>query len=1019
MRVNAPDERDGASRRTAARRTAPPHDPMLDLQRSVGNAAVARMLARKPLTLPRPKRSDEGPPLTIESSERERLKQWIDEAAVTNRPALEDLIRQLTGEKGDTEQWVLGLARAARGRGTAPLVDAFGGARVTPGLVEAARIDIARSRGYLQEGDGHRLANHWDVRAEVFDQPNSGEPIVRTVTSYGTGSTTGHLLFVNGNHYVVIEPCSPGEATLHAADGRTFKRSSQRTVSDGNCLVDGLHIVAHNRNAGPQEIQEARRHLSRSTPDDEIERQLEGVIAAVAAGEEPQGVGPEVTEALEADEGLRTLHGQARAKASAPTPQIGVEGASFLGPSRVDGAPDKEAIHRGEAEVERRGDTLYIRLYTTVPSAAKLEDVDASTGSASSLFKDVQQDVESGKILISSGNNSMLWVSAGRPLRAVKWAEKYRTDKAGTLKFVTEKAEAIKQKTKGKHWDAERRALEKDRKSYEDAGKTVTEKDAPLIRSYLVPLDAFNEISKKAVLESMRADRKDDTFNVDRHAEPNQFGVMTNDQKTLRESALPGSLITYAYDTKYARGTKTAGEVRPVQELWERLGAPGEQLKNSPWVKNGEFQDRKALPKMAETLNMHYVTWREKRGRGGTRSGGSDVLMGGKGGKIPPTAREKQLTQFLAEHGVGPEREAEFMEKVVAPWANQAAIEAMLAEDYERMNRDEDVVEASKSSFTANAFGAQVGGRAERERHLAEVGAKIDTLVAKQAAPDVILDFLIDAVPELKGRYAKVSAKSEGYQFYEHAQMVLGQFRKLNRGEQPLFDEAMFTKLILFHDIEKTNSKAQYGKDPVGEHKLTVDEIRKYGTLFKRKDQVDATVAMVGGDPFGEYMKSKKGPEDRRHAFMAIVTSARQIGLPLADYPRFFREFHQFYQADFSSYSSASRYRSAGPKDERKGKGGAFDKAFEWEDKQDLERAEDGSRFVYAAENEAGYQALEAMFADEGTIFRHILELDPAFEAARQAKAKAQASTSASSSSSSSSDDGDGDLGFPTFPEWG
>ena len=268
-------------------------------------------------------------------------------------------------------------------------------------------------------------------------------------------------------------------------------------------------------------------------------------------------------------------------------------------PSRVDGAADTQAIHRGDAEIEKRGDIWYIRLYTTVPSAARLEDVDPESGSATSLFKDVQQDAKSGKIIISSGNNSMLWVSGGRPLRAVKWAEKYRTDKEGTTKFVLAKAKGIKEANKGKPWDAERKAGERHREEYESAAKTVTEKDAPLIRSYLVPLDDFNEISKKAVLESMRSTNKEDSFNVDRHAEPNQFGVMTKDQKKLRETALPDSLITYAYDTEYAKSTKTAGEVRPIGELWERLGAPSQQLKNSPWVKNGEFQDRKALPKMA------------------------------------------------------------------------------------------------------------------------------------------------------------------------------------------------------------------------------------------------------------------------------------------------------------------------------------------------------------------------------------------------------------------------------------
>ena len=378
---------------------------------------------------------------------------------------------------------------------------------------------------------------------------------------------------------------------------------------------------------------------------------------------------------------------------------------------------------------------------------------------------------------------------------------------------------------------------------------------------------------------------------------------------------------------------------------------------------------------------MHYVTWRERR-KGGARPGETDPLMGTKGTKIPPKARGEQLEQFLDEHNVKPEGEAEFMERVVAPWANQAAIESLIADDYERMNRDEDVVDAGKSSFRSNDFGAKRDGPRE---DLKEVGKQVDAKVGKGVAADKILKFLIESVPELEGRYAKLSAVSEKYQFYEHAQMVLNQFRQLNRGGEQLFDEAMFTKLILFHDIEKTNSKAQYGKDPVGEHKLTVDEIRKYGRLWKDPDEVAATIAMVGGDPIGEYMKSRKQPEDQRRAFMAIVAVARQADLELKAYPQFFREFHQFFQSDFSSYTSASTYISATTRGPAHGKGGAFDKYFEWEGDV-LKRTEDKSRFVYAAENEAGFLALEAMFADADTVLGHIVALDPSFQAAKQAK---------------------------------
>ncbi|MEX3694486.1 hypothetical protein, partial [Paraburkholderia sp. BR14312] len=128
------------------------------------------------------------------------------------------------------------------------------------------------------------------------------------------------------------------------------------------------------------------------------------------------------------------------------------------------------------------------------------------------------------------------------------------------------------------------------------------------------------------------------------------------------------------------------------------------------------------------------------------------------GTRIPPKAREQQLQQFLDEHNVKPEGEQEFMERVVAPWANQAAIESLMADDYERMNRDEDVVDAGKSSFRSNDFGAKRDGPRE---DLKKVGEQVDAKVGEGVAADEILDFLIGSVPELKGRYAKLSAVSE------------------------------------------------------------------------------------------------------------------------------------------------------------------------------------------------------------------------------------------------------------------
>lgn len=396
---------------------------------------------------------------------------------------------------------------------------------------------------------------------------------------------------------------------------------------------------------------------------------------------------------------------------------------------------------------------------------------------------------------------------------------------------------------------------------------------------------------------------------------------------------------------------------------------PHKPVTKSPWVKGGDFQDRKQLAPIADDLNMHYVTWRQLQ-QGGAEPP-ADPLLSASRAKLPWEVRKKRLEEFLKAEGVEKADEPKFMETVVAPWATQGMIEHVIASDYERIDKDEDVLLSSESSFDTNAFAEQREKLPARRKMLEAVGRKIDEMVAAKKTPKEIIDALLAAVPELQGRFEKVSAKSEDYALYDHAQMVLGQFRKLAGPGKPLYDEAMLTKLILFHDIEKTNSKAQYGSDPVGEQKLTVDEIRKYGGLWKDAGEVRATVGIVGGDPFGQYMKKQI---DRDQAFMAIVAAAREAGVGFDDYVRFFHEHHRFYQADFSSYTSASSYTTK-EGEPKHGKGGAFDKLFAW-DGQQLALHSSG-RFRYAPAGEAHYLELEAMFAGMDTVTGHLLRLDP------------------------------------------
>ena len=235
MRFSAHEPRavQPAEERASAHRALPSHVQLLTMQRTAGNAAVARMLGRKQITLPHPKRSEDKPPVTMESSERERVKAWLDQATVANRPALSDLIDQLEGETGAAEKWMLMLAQGAVSRGAGALVTEDGSANVTATLVDAARVDIAKHKGYLQEGDGERLAQHWGVDAEVFDQPRLKESIIRPVTRYGAGRRGDRSAAVRRRQSLRGHPTvREGRRHYHSTDGRYFRSSAVETVAE-------------------------------------------------------------------------------------------------------------------------------------------------------------------------------------------------------------------------------------------------------------------------------------------------------------------------------------------------------------------------------------------------------------------------------------------------------------------------------------------------------------------------------------------------------------------------------------------------------------------------------------------------------------------------------------------------------------------------------------------------------------------------------------------------------------------
>jgi len=98
--------------------------------------------------------------------------------------------------------------------------------------------------------------------AEIFDQPNTNEYIIRNNgIRYGSGAKLGILLFVDGNHYIVLRSVGAKASEFAYIDPR--KKKYERvgeTVIDGSCQIDGLYRIAQDgENATEEQIRLARR----------------------------------------------------------------------------------------------------------------------------------------------------------------------------------------------------------------------------------------------------------------------------------------------------------------------------------------------------------------------------------------------------------------------------------------------------------------------------------------------------------------------------------------------------------------------------------------------------------------------------------------------------------------------------------------------------------------------------------------------------------------------------------------
>ncbi|MFI7119458.1 putative nucleotidyltransferase substrate binding domain-containing protein [Amycolatopsis sp. NPDC049868] len=317
--------------------------------------------------------------------------------------------------------------------------------------------------------------------------------------------------------------------------------------------------------------------------------------------------------------------------------------------------------------------------------------------------------------------------------------------------------------------------------------------------------------------------------------------------------------------------------------------------------------------------------------------------------------------------------------------ATQAAIGGLLAADYARMKIDFNI---GDTPFP-NDFHRWNAEREANRLRQQEAGLRLSETLRRGNHSAVLVDQLLSEFPELGRKFDEVctqpqlepnrSATDAGKKgvntFYEHAQMVLGQYLELtereNHDERFIPVDAL-AKAILFHDIEKNNSKNQFGNskarhDREPEHKLAVEMMDRYRGLWHSDRDFLAARRIVDSDPFGAYFKANK-QEDveraREEAFRFISDLADELDpeRPPGHARKLFEEFHQYYQADFSSYTEFSGFRDKNG--ETKSGPPHFNRHFTAHEGQ-LARSEDGRHFRYSAEYQAKLDELAKMFDEQ------------------------------------------------------
>ncbi|WP_433873833.1 scabin-related ADP-ribosyltransferase [Saccharopolyspora sp. CA-218241] len=674
---------------------------------------------------------------------------------------------------------------------------------------------------------------------------------------------------------------------------------------------------------------------------------------------------------------------------------VGVRGVSYPGPSRPDllsertprTGPLPPVVHRGEFEIEDVDGRPHVRLYTVV-SMAQFPQYDAKTGKPSAAWAgDVQQHPESGKItVLTSQVGRPLSVIAGRPLSAVQ---------------LLSAAEGVLDRSE----------------PWRLGG------NPPLIRSYLAPLDVVRELSLAAAArEDYPRQSEGRVVNVWPGAGPNLFTVPQEKLPDLVESLAPGSMVTYT--SGLGQGTlprgEWAGSVEHVDGLRDRLGVPRTDQELAPrwrpWPRQEELEGGSTwrARRVGRELRQHYATWLELVAP--ERTGAALALLDDDP-VVGHHERTEALRKFLEEHGHGGDRLVDcadhgpqdsceldrFMADVVRPWADQAAIVEVLAEDHGRMQADLGIT----GKGAENEYSTWQQEQPSRQAHQRAVGERITELWRGGAIPQQIVGQVDAAFEELSGQYDEPVGPADERTHRERVRGVLGQYLALAGNEsdaQRVVPVDVVVKAILFRGLARENAErqhsaqyAQYREEHPdlerrdqddyhaeqrqiqrvveGAHRsgvapgdvLALDLARRHAGIFAEGELATAR-ELITSRAFDSYVPAPGGAE---RAFESLVATALRLtgrdaddlafaaGLPdevVRDVRRVYDELRQLHQAELSGRTSAAlRWNPGGGSEPRN------DGYFEIRDGR-IARTPDGRHWQYSEDARDLFAELDELF---------------------------------------------------------